>query len=90
MKRIETKVDAFVAASAALDLIRAIQSSGINFDNEAVDVSLATARSDLEFVCKLFAPPSTSPERCPDHSTEDGSRYCRKCGAPLPYTEKSK
>ena len=75
MKRIEAKADAFVAASAALDLIRAIQSSGINFGDDAIDVSLASARADLEFVCHSWARPL--PDRC-------------ECGDPLPHTEKSK
>jgi hypothetical protein len=87
MKRIETKTDAFVAASAALDIVKAIQSSGINF-GDAIDVSFASARADLEFVCHSLTRPLT--EGCSRHSAEDGSRYCRKCGVPLPYAEKSK
>jgi hypothetical protein len=89
MKCIETKADALEAANAALDLIRAIQSSGINFDDDAIDVSFASARADLEFVCHSWAKPS--PEGCSHHKNEDGSRYCRDCGAPLPpHTEKNK
>lgn len=91
MKRIETTQEALAAANEALDFIKAIQAAKIQVvAADSVDISLAAARSDLEFVCRLFALSATPPERCPHHSPEDGSRYCRKCGVPLPYEEKSK
>lgn len=89
MKRIETVQEALAAANQALDLVKAIQAAkirGIVVD-EAIDVSFASARADLEFVCHSLA--KLPSEGC-SHSSEDGARYCQKCGVPLPYAEKSK
>lgn len=54
MKRIETTQEALAAANQALDLIKAIQAAKIRgvVADDALDVSLASARSDLEFVSR--------------------------------------
>lgn len=89
MKRIETTQEALAAANEALDLIKAIQAAKIRVvAADSVDISLAAARSDLEFVCRLFALPL--PEECAKHLIDEFSAYCRKCGAPSPCEEKSK
>ncbi len=54
MKRIENAQEALAAANQALDIIKAIQAAKIRgiVADEAIDVSLASARSDLEFVSR--------------------------------------
>ena len=65
MKRIETTQEALSAANEALDIVKAIQAAKIRgiVADDAIDVSLASARSDLEFVSRRLESEAMSEEK---------------------------
>ena len=86
MKRIETVQEALAAANQALDIVMAIQAAKIRVivADDAIDVSLACARSDLAFLSRALESKQTrsthTDQRCPGGI--DGFVCCPDCAHP--------